>query len=146
MYFPKKNLCRVSNCRHSAKKDVAEHRYAGQPMLSAALLSRAWHSAKKSFAECPCLPSVRHSAKNSLPSVILCRVQHSVKKVFVECSIFDTRQRILHSAKSLFPVVQEVTYIARSGQETTIPTPLMWDAKGDDWYDGERPSSPTLVY
>ena len=51
-FFLKKNhLCRVPNSRHSAKKDVAEHRYAGQPMPSAALLPRDWHSAKKSFAE-----------------------------------------------------------------------------------------------
>ena len=112
----------MPNSRHSAKKDVTEHRYAGQPMPSAALLPRVWHSAtehryagqpmpsaalllrvwhsaKKSFAECIFLPSVGHSAKN------LCRVQHSEKKVFAECPIFDTRQRILHLAKSLFPVV-----------------------------------------
>ena len=95
----------MPNSRHSAKKDVAEHRYAGQPMPSAALLPRAWHSAKKSFAESFFLSSARHSAKNSLPSAILCRVQHSAKKVFAECPIFDTRQRILHSAKSLFLVV-----------------------------------------
>ena len=63
-----KKLCRVPNTMHSVKKDVAEHRYAGQPMPSAALLPRVWHSAKKSFAECRCLPSARHSAKNSLPS------------------------------------------------------------------------------
>ena len=92
--FSKKNLCRVPNNRHSAKKDVAEHRYAGQPMPSAALLPRAWHSAKKSFAECP-----------FLPSAILCRVRHSTKKVFVECPIFDTRQSSLYLAKALFPVV-----------------------------------------
>ena len=73
-YFFKKNLCRMPNSRHSAKKDVAEHRYAGQPMPSAALLPRAWHSANKSFTECPFLPSARHSAKNSLSSAILCRV------------------------------------------------------------------------
>ena len=85
----------MPNSRHSAKKDVAEHRYAGHPMPSAALLPRVWHSAKKSFAECI-----------FLPSAIICRVQHSAKKVFAECPIFDTRQRILHSAKSLFPVVQ----------------------------------------
>jgi len=42
-----------------------------------------------------------------LPSAILCRVQHSAKKVFAECPIFDTQQRILHSAKSLFSVVIE---------------------------------------
>ena len=51
-YFPKKNLYRVPNSRHSAKKDVAEHRYAGQPMPSAALLPGARHSAKKAYAEC----------------------------------------------------------------------------------------------
>ena len=95
----------ICDSRHSAKKDVAEHRYAGQPMPSAALLPRAWHSAKKSFAECPFLPSARHSAKNSLPSAILCRVRHSAKKVFAECPIFDTRQSSLHSAKALFLVV-----------------------------------------
>ena len=50
-FFKKNLLCRVPNSRHSAKKDVAEHRYAGQPMPSAALLPRDWHSAKKSFAE-----------------------------------------------------------------------------------------------
>ena len=38
----KKLLCRVPNSRHSAKKDVAEHRYLGQPMSSAALLPRAF--------------------------------------------------------------------------------------------------------
>ena len=111
-YFPKKNLCRVSdlghsaknffkknllcrvpNSKHSAKKDVAEHRYAGQPMPSATRLSRAWHSTKKSFAECPFLPSALPSAR------------HSAKKVFVECPIFDTRQSSLHSAKIPFPVV-----------------------------------------
>ena len=53
----KTNLCRVPNSRRSAKKDVAEHRYAGQPMPSAMLLPRAWHSAKKSFAESLFLPS-----------------------------------------------------------------------------------------
>jgi len=94
VFSKKKNLCRVPNSRHSAKKDVVEHRYAGQPMPSAALLPRAWHSAKKSFAECP-----------FLPSAFLCPVRHSTKKVFAECPIFNTRQRILHSAKSLFPVV-----------------------------------------
>ena len=41
VFFKKKNLCRVPNNRHSAKKDVTEHRYAGQPMPSAALLPRA---------------------------------------------------------------------------------------------------------
>ena len=64
---------------HSAKKDVAEHHYAGHPTPSAALLPRVWHSAKKSFAECSSLPA--------------------------ECPIFDTRQSILHSAKIPFPVV-----------------------------------------
>ena len=69
----------MPNSRHSAKKDVAEHRYAGQPMPSAALLPRVWHSAKKSFAEC-----------------IFCRVpgtqQRTFNRVpfFAECS---TRQR-----------------------------------------------------
>ena len=59
-FFLKKiNLCRVPNSRHSAKKDVAEHRYVGQPMPSAALLPRVWHSAKKSFAKCNYLPSAR---------------------------------------------------------------------------------------
>ena len=101
----KKLLCRVPNSRHSAKKDVAEHRYAGQPMPSAALLPRAWHSTNKSFAECLFLPSARHSAKNSLPSAIFCWVRHSAKKVFAECLIFDTRQSNFHSAKTLFPVV-----------------------------------------
>jgi len=101
----KTNLCRVPNSRRSAKKDVAEHRYARQPMPSAAFLPRVWHSAKKSFAECTFLPSAWHSAKNSLPSAILCRVRHSVKKVFAECPIFDTRQSSLYSAKILSPVV-----------------------------------------
>ena len=90
----KTNLCRVPNSRRSAKKDVAEHRYARQPMPSAAFLPRVWHSAKKSFVDCI-----------FLPSAILCRVWHSAKKVFAECPIFNTRQRILHSAKALFPVV-----------------------------------------
>ena len=95
IFFLKKNLlCRVPNSRHSAKKDVAEHHYAGHPIPSAAFLPRVWHSAKKSFAECI-----------FLPSAILCRVQHSAKKVFAECPIFDTQQRILHSAESLFSVV-----------------------------------------
>ena len=92
----KKNICRVPNSRHSAKKDMAEHRYVGQPMPSAVLLPRAWHSAKKSFAESLFLPS---------GSAILCRVRHSAKKVFAECPIFDTRQSSLHSANALFPVV-----------------------------------------
>ena len=70
--------------KHSAKKDVAEHRYAGQPMSSAALLPRAWHSANKSFAECLALG----------------------EELFAECPIFDTRQRSLHSAKAVFPVVR----------------------------------------
>ena len=105
VFSKKKNLCRVPNSRHSVKKDAAEYRYAWQPMPSAELLPRVWHSAKKSFAECTFLPSAWHSAKNSLPSVILCRVRHSAKNVFAECPIFYTRQRILHSAKSLFPVV-----------------------------------------
>ena len=104
-FFFKNLLCRVPNSRHSAKKDVAEHRYVGQPMPSAVLLPRAWHSAKKSFAESLFLPSVRHSAKNSLSSAILCRVRHSAKKVFAECPIFDTRQSSLHLANALFPVV-----------------------------------------
>ena len=103
--FKKKLLCRVPNSRHSAKKDVAEHRYAGQPIPSVVLLPRAWHSTKKSFAESLFLSSARHSAKNSLPSAILCRVRHSAKKVFAECLIFDTRQSSLHSAKIPFPVV-----------------------------------------
>ena len=75
----------MPNSRHSVKKDVAEHRYAGQPMPSAALLPRAWHSAKKSFAECPFLPKGPTLGKeffaeyNSLPSAALgkegiCRV------------------------------------------------------------------------
>ena len=81
----------MPNSRHSAKKDVAEHRYAGQPMPSTGLLPRAWHSAKKSFAECPV--------------AIFCRVRHSAKKVFAECPIFDTQQSSLHSANALFPVV-----------------------------------------
>ena len=98
----------MPNSKHSAKKDVAEHRYAGQPMPSAALLPRAGHSVKKSFAESIFLPSARHSAKNSLSSAFLCRVRHSAKKVFAECPIFDTRQSSLHSAKALFPVVMEV--------------------------------------
>ena len=68
--------------------------FHGQPMPSVDILPRVWHSAKKSFAECPCLPSA-----------ILCRVQHSAKQVFAECSIFNTQQRILHSAKYLFLVV-----------------------------------------
>ena len=41
IFFKKKLLCRVPNSRHSAKKDVAEHGYAGQPMPSAALLPSA---------------------------------------------------------------------------------------------------------
>ena len=89
--FSKKNLYRVPNSRHSAKKDVAKYRYAGQPMPSAVILPKAWHLANKSFAECPFLPTARHSAKNSLPSAILCRVRHSAKKVFAECPIFYTR-------------------------------------------------------
>ena len=83
--------------------------FHGQPMPSVEILPRVWHSAKKSFAECLCLPSARHSAKKSLPSAILCRVQRSAKKIFAECPIFDTRQRNLHSAKSLFPVVYVLT-------------------------------------
>ena len=71
-----------SNSRHSAKKDVGEHRYAGQPMPSAVLLPGAWHSAKKSFAES-----------------LFCRVQF-----FAECGTRQRRSlpsaRFLHSAKN----------------------------------------------
>ena len=80
----------MPNSRHSAKKDVAEHRYAGQPMPSAAFLPRVWHSAKKSFTECNSLPSA------TLGKEGLCRVP-----------VFNTWQRILHSAKSLFPVAAD---------------------------------------
>ena len=49
----KTNLCRVPNCRRSAKKAVTGRRFHGQPMPSVEILPRVWHSAKKSFAECP---------------------------------------------------------------------------------------------
>ena len=132
----KTNLCRVPNSRRSAKKDVAEHRYVGQPMPSAAFLPRVWHSAKKSFAECSFLPSAWHSAKNSLPSVILYRVRHSAKKVFAECLIFNTRQRILHSVKYLFPVVQDFFKDKRTRignlypQTTSVSNSQRWSSAG----------------
>ena len=86
-YFPKKNLCRVPNSRHTAKKDVAEHRYAGQPMSSAALLPRAWHSAKNSFVESlfftECPAECNFSSSAALGKEGLCRVPdflHSAKQ------------------------------------------------------------------
>ena len=53
--------------------------------------------------------------RQPLPSVIFCRVRRSAKQVFAECPKFGTRQRFLHSANHVFPVVmcptQMGTYI-----------------------------------
>jgi hypothetical protein len=54
--------------RHSAKCLFAECLRVGTRQRMTPLI--AW----RSFAECPSLPSARHSAKYSLPSVFLCRV------------------------------------------------------------------------
>ena len=55
---------------------------------------------------CLCrVPGSFAEAKASLPSVIFCRVRRSAKQVFIECLKFDTRQRFLHSANHVFPVV-----------------------------------------
>ena len=69
------------------------------------------HSAKTAFAECRSLPSARHSAKASLPSAIFCRVRRSAKQVFAECPKFGTRQRFLHSANHVFPVVLDAELV-----------------------------------
>ena len=87
----KKIICRVPNSRHSAKKDMAEHRYVGQPMPSAERLPRAWHSAKKSFTE-----------SLFLPSAILCRVRHSAKKVFAEYRFLTLGKAVCTRQRSHF--------------------------------------------
>ena len=61
------------------------------------------------FAEC----RSGHSAKASLPSVIFCRVRRSAKQVFAEWPKFGTRQRFLHSANHVFPVVLDAYIYSR---------------------------------
>ena len=94
----------MPNSRHSAKKAVTN------------TVSRAAYAECRDFAE-----------SLALGKEVLCRVPLFAecpalgKELFAECPIFDTRQRILHSAKSLFPVVlgtsaaRIFTYVQFSG-------------------------------
>ena len=83
--FFKNNICRVPNSRHSAKKDVTKHRYAGQPMPSACAFAESLALGKEVlcrepfFAECAALGKELFAECNSLPSAALgkegiCRV------------------------------------------------------------------------
>ena len=95
----------MPNGGHSAKRTPLDA-VRPLPIFAECLpLSSARHSTKIAFAECRSLPSARHSAKASLPSAIFYRVRRSAKQVFVECPKFGTRQRFLHSANHVFPVV-----------------------------------------
>jgi hypothetical protein len=65
--------------RHSAKYLFAECLRVDTRQRMTPLI--AWHS----FAECPALPSARHSAKYSLPSVSICRAPGTRQRVTLPC-------------------------------------------------------------
>jgi len=94
----------VPNGGHSAKRTPLD---AVRPPTNLCRVS--------AFAECRSLLSARHSAKASLPSAIFCRVRRSTKQVFAECPKFGTRQRFLHSANHVFPVVRGGQRSGRGG-------------------------------